>query len=404
MDLRLDGSSPRPIAVALSGGGDSVALLVATVAYARQVRRRVVAITVDHQLSPDSVRWTALAKANAVALGADWRGCFWTGDKPSTGLPAAARQARHRLIADLARDEGARVVLFGHTADDVIEAADMRASDTPCLGSPKVWSPSPAWPEGRDVALFRPMLSTRRQSLREWLRRARLEWVEDPGNLDPRFARSRARLRLRDRDEVHLPSESLTRSELDDLARRIEFSKWGDARLRLDDLRSVNMDVAQQALSALLICVSGAEHIPRSGRVSRLLVRLRGGGPVAATLSGAHIVSDGSWVRIVREVGDHRSVRRTSPDVFDGRFESSAAAKLQSLKGQMRHLSPEDRRRLQEIPPIVRPGLPVWRDQDDFLRLATDVAEGGASVRSLARARFRSACGLAQREKELDDL
>src|SRR5207247_1209422 len=81
-------------------------------------------------------------------LGADFQALRWDGDKPVTGLAAAARTARHRMLADAARRAGARAILMGHTGSDVLEAEAMRAagSTTP---DPKEWAPSPAWPEGR---------------------------------------------------------------------------------------------------------------------------------------------------------------------------------------------------------------------------------------------------------------
>src|SRR5690606_37925979 len=111
-------------------------------------------------------------------LGVGHRTLVWSGEKPAAGVPAAARAARHRLIADAARAAGARVVLFGHTADDVAEAAAMRAagSSTP---SPRAWSPSPVWPDGRGLCVLRPLLELGRAELRRWLAERGADWIED---------------------------------------------------------------------------------------------------------------------------------------------------------------------------------------------------------------------------------
>ncbi|HEY0601010.1 ATP-binding protein, partial [Brevundimonas sp.] len=58
----------------MSGGGDSVALLRLASDWARANGRRLLALTVDHGLSPDSAAWTAFAARAARAAGADWRG------------------------------------------------------------------------------------------------------------------------------------------------------------------------------------------------------------------------------------------------------------------------------------------------------------------------------------------
>src|SRR5690606_21939616 len=130
--------------------------------------RRLLALTVDHRLHPDSGTWAAFAGAAARRLGADWRALVWDGPRPAVGLPATARQARHRLLAEAARAAGARVILLAHTADDRAEAAWMRAAGLR-VGDPVPWSPSPVWPEGRGLMLLRPLLNARRAELRTWL-------------------------------------------------------------------------------------------------------------------------------------------------------------------------------------------------------------------------------------------
>ncbi|MDO9249546.1 MAG: ATP-binding protein, partial [Phenylobacterium sp.] len=116
LDRRLLSASPAPIAVALSGGGDSLALTLMVADWAKVRGRSLLVLTVDHGLRAESAAWTRSCAATADRLGADFQALAWEGDKPATGLPAAARSARHRLIADAARAAGAKVVLMGHTA------------------------------------------------------------------------------------------------------------------------------------------------------------------------------------------------------------------------------------------------------------------------------------------------
>ncbi|MDI1364211.1 MAG: tRNA lysidine(34) synthetase TilS, partial [bacterium] len=191
-DRRLDPACAAPLAVGFSGGSDSLALLRMTLDWARAHGRRVISLTVDHGLQADSAVWTRDAVAKAQALGAEARALAWIGDKPSTGLPAAARRARHALLAQAARAAGARVLLLGHTASDRAEAAAMRAEGS-TVSDPRDWSPSPVWPEGREVFLLRPLLDQSREDLRGRLRGMGETWLDDPANDDPRSARARAR-------------------------------------------------------------------------------------------------------------------------------------------------------------------------------------------------------------------
>ncbi|MBD3819951.1 MAG: tRNA lysidine(34) synthetase TilS, partial [Brevundimonas diminuta] len=207
LDGRLDHERAEPVAVALSGGGDSMALLHLAADWARTHGRRLLALTVDHNLNALSADWTRFAGEAACAVGADWRGLSWDAARAGPGLTARARAARHGLIADAARAAGARVVLLAQTLDDVAEADWMRARGS-TLGRVREWSPSPVWPQGRGLMLLRPLLEERREGLRDYLRARGQGWIEDPANIDERFGRSRARAALRARagDEA-LPLE-----------------------------------------------------------------------------------------------------------------------------------------------------------------------------------------------------
>src|SRR5690349_1437499 len=80
LDRRLLGDSPRPIAVALSGGGDSVALTLIADAWAREVGRALLILTVDHRLQADSAAWTQGCAELARRLGRPFRALAWEGE------------------------------------------------------------------------------------------------------------------------------------------------------------------------------------------------------------------------------------------------------------------------------------------------------------------------------------
>ena len=142
LDARLRSDSSAPLAVGLSGGSDSLALCLIAAAWARAHGRRLIVFTVDHRLRPESADWTRICAGHAARLGADFQALAWTGDKPATGLPAAARTVRHALLAQAARQAGAQVILLGHTADDRAEAVAMRREGG-SVPDPREWAP--AW-------------------------------------------------------------------------------------------------------------------------------------------------------------------------------------------------------------------------------------------------------------------
>jgi tRNA(Ile)-lysidine synthase len=321
---------------------------------------------VDHGLDPDSARWTTLAETAARTAGADWRRLDWRGDKPATGLPAAARKARHRLIADAARGAGARVVLFAHTADDIAEGELMRAGGS-TLGRLREWSPSPAWPEGRGLMLLRPMLASRRSDIRAWLKEQGAEWIDDPANDDIRYGRSRARLALRAGSEATSPT-SVARKTPPGGGPDGDPADPGPVPMPEGWVR-LNRDVPAAALAAALVCVGGGDRPPRGARLAGALERLRSGADFTAVLCGARIEAVGDAVLLAREAGEF--ARRPGPPlrlasgaetVWDGRWaltiEKSGWFAVPAA-GRIAALSDADRAVIKALPPAVRGSLPV---------------------------------------------
>lgn len=369
LDARLSPDTTAPVALALSGGGDSMALLLIAARWARARGRALLALTVDHRLNPESAAWTRFAAEAARAAGASWRGLIWDEPKPASGLTAAARGARHRLIAEAAREAGARVVLFAHTADDIAEADWMRAGGT-TLGRLREWSPSPVWPEGRGLMLLRPLLAERRAVLRDWLSDLGARWIDDPANADTRFGRSRARLAL---------AGSLT-GEPDQPRSATPWSAPGPGVVQ------VGRDVDARTLAAALVCAGGGFRPPRGDRLAALLKRLGDGEAFTATLAGARLEAAGDEVLIMREAGEmrRRPVRPLRlvpgrPAVWDGRFEFTAAGSgwaVAPALGRMAALDPNDRGLLNRRPAAARAAAPVlMRDDGGGPVLADDGVE-----------------------------
>jgi tRNA(Ile)-lysidine synthase len=395
-DWRLDPTSAAPLAVGFSGGGDSLALLRLTLDWARAHGRPVLSLTVDHQLQPDSAAWTRDAVAKAQALGADARSLTWTGDKPSTGLSAAARRARHALLAEAARAAGAKVLLLGHTADDLAEAAAMRVEGS-TVSDPRDWSPSPVWPEGRGVMLLRPLLDQRRADLRVWLSGKGETWLDDPANDDPRSPRARARhagVSLVDTPPAEPRSPPI-----------FEGDPYGVIQLR--------RDVAAAHLAAACLCAAGTERPPRGERLERLVGRLRSGEVFTATLAGARVESVGDVVRVCRDAGETArgglaalSLSPGETGVWDGRYEitaGEAAIAVRPLKGLAAGLPRNQREALKAVPAAARPALPAVVDQAGAATCPVLVGPSLAMtniecVGPLFLDRFRAATGLIDQE------
>jgi tRNA(Ile)-lysidine synthase len=190
--LFADWKAVPALVLAISGGPDSVALMWLAARWRRTLRRgpRLVAVTVDHGLRAESAREANAVKRLARSLGLAHHTLRWTGAKPKTGLPAAARSARYRLLARAAQDHGATHILTAHTRDDQAETLLMRM----LRGSGIAGLAAMARQTPRDgVVLARPFLNVSKGRLIATLAKANIAFADDPTNRDSYFTRPRLR-------------------------------------------------------------------------------------------------------------------------------------------------------------------------------------------------------------------
>ena len=194
----------RGLILAVSGGPDSTALLVMAADWAKRLKRRqkrppkLIAVTIDHGLRPESRREAAAVKKLARRFGIAHRIVRWRGKKPKSGLQAAARAARYRLLAQEAVRAGFQHIVTAHTLDDQAETLLFRlARGSGLTGLAGMASVSPLLGRRRgDLFLLRPLLSIPKNRLVATLKEAGIGYNNDPSNRDPRFARTRLRALL----------------------------------------------------------------------------------------------------------------------------------------------------------------------------------------------------------------
>jgi tRNA(Ile)-lysidine synthase len=213
--LFADFRSAPVLVLAVSGGPDSVALMLLAARWRAALRHgpRLVAVTVDHGLRRESAAEARAVKTLAQTLNVEHHTLRWGGAKPNTGVPSAARDARYRLLARLARESGAVHVLTGHTRDDQAETVLMRLS----RGSGLAGLAGMARLVGRDgVLLARPLLDVPKSRLVATVRKAGHAVADDPTNRNPEFTRPRLRALM-----PQLAREGCDARNLARLARRL---------------------------------------------------------------------------------------------------------------------------------------------------------------------------------------
>ena len=195
-----DLSSFPALVLAVSGGPDSTALMVLAARWRRTLKTKpkLVAVTVDHGLRAESKAEAASVARLARKLGIAHRTLRWTGKKPKTGLPQAARLARYRLLGDAARKAGAAHILTAHTLDDQAETVLIRMSRGSGLTGLAAMVRASALPASGASALklVRPLLDIPKSRLIATLKSEKIGFADDATNRDPRFTRARLRAAL----------------------------------------------------------------------------------------------------------------------------------------------------------------------------------------------------------------
>jgi tRNA(Ile)-lysidine synthase len=209
-DLFAQWKAAPALVLAVSGGPDSLALMWLAARWRRALTRgpRLIAVTVDHGLRPEAAREARDVKRLARTLDLPHRTMRWNGAKPKTGLPAAARMARYRLLAQAARANGATHILTAHTRDDQAETLLMRM----LRGSGIAGLAAMARETEREgLMLARPLLDISKSQLVATLGKAKIAFADDPTNRDRSFTRPRLRALMPALAEEGGDSRSLAR-------------------------------------------------------------------------------------------------------------------------------------------------------------------------------------------------
>jgi len=381
------------LAIAVSGGADSLALCLLADRWAGTRGGRVTALTVDHGLRPgaraEAVRVRGWLNERAI----EHELLTWVGEKPTAGIQEAARAARYRLMSEWCREAGVLHLLLGHHQQDQAETVLMRH----CRGSGvDGLAGMAAVVEIAAVRLVRPLLQTSPQRLRAVLPAAGQSWIEDPSNSDPAYTRNRVRALLPRLAEggVAVPSVATTtarmaraRLALDDaastlLARCCHLYPYGYARFDARAMASAPDAVSTRALGWLLRTIGGRAHAPPIEKLERILsLLIRENSLAAATLGRCAMDRADGGVLVCREVRGLPSPQAANADgpvLWDGRFlidfASSAvgggrAIRLTALgaSGEKQIAHGDAPRSYQRVPRRVRPSLPALADDDGIL-------------------------------------
>ncbi len=281
--------TPARILVAISGGSDSTGLLLLLSEVLKATpnpRISLCAATVDHALRSGSADEARDVAALCGLLGIPHNTVVWQGEKPKTGIMAAAREARYGLLAEAAEALGADLIVTGHTADDQRETLEMQGKRAEQLST----GIADAVLFDRRFWILRPLLFSSRADIRRFLSTRGVRWIDDPSNEDMKYERvqTRRQLSLNTGAETDVGAAAQRR-----LAYSSSGVKWLDNYFRLhggllgqvipDGLRQ-DPAVFDYALGRLTTVFGGQPFVPGRVQMERLLAFTANGKPGRMTV------------------------------------------------------------------------------------------------------------------------
>lgn len=322
------GAPPKKMAVAVSGGGDSVALLHLLSRCFDPGEVELVAATVDHGLRAEAAEEAAGVGVLARRLGIPHTVLAWRDHDDSGNLQDNARRARFRLLAEWALAQDIRMVLLGHTADDQAETVLMRlarAAGTDGLAAIRRNRTQ------HGVTFLRPMLGLTRAELRAYLTSNAVTWVEDPSNSDQSFDRVKARQLLPVLEPLGISARALA-EVADNMGRARDALNWyaflaardmaevvgGSVALDARRFRTLPEEIARRLMIHAIRWIAGAEYPPRRAPVAAMVAAARAG--KASTLAGCRLVGHSGRVWLCREHEAVQGLRVPAEMLWDARW------------------------------------------------------------------------------------
>lgn len=305
----------RRVALAVSGGPDSLALMLLAHEHALATtgHARFVVYSVDHGLRPEAADEAAFVVREAERLGFFARALRWQGEKPQAGIQEAARHARYRLFADAMRRDGAEALVTAHHLGDQAETVLMRLAHGSGIEGLRGMD---TFAEVGDLKIVRPLLGVDPADLRALVDAAGLVPVSDPSNSDLDYERVRWRQMLPQLAALGLDARRLGKfaermrdaetALVNMTAQAMSFVEFApdnsEAALDRKLLMTIPRAIAVRVVGQVLDRVGGGKKPHALAAVELLTDRLIRE-PVRATLHGCLIRSGGKIVRVLREPG-----------------------------------------------------------------------------------------------------
>lgn len=321
---------PAHLAVAVSGGADSMALCLLTQKWAQQYNITLHALTVDHQLRPESTAEAEQVKHWLAAKGISHHTLTWQGKKPLANIQAAAREARYQLMADWCKQHHIHHLLLAHHLDDQAETFLIRLGRGSGIDGLAAMHPISHY---NGLTLLRPLLAISKMHLIAFLRTHHQDWIEDPSNNKPQYTRTRMRAMLPQLAEAGISTATLA-TTASHMARARDYLEQQTKAayhacaiehehgyIQLDDsaFRALHPEIGLRVLAMVLNRMNGTHLRPRFQELSGLYAHFGN----VRTLNGClfHLRKGSIFVhREAAALAPPKPIAAGERMVWDGRF------------------------------------------------------------------------------------
>lgn len=394
----------KRVAVAVSGGIDSLSLLLVFNRWAQINNTTVFALTVDHGLRKESKDEAIYINNLCKNLSVEHHILVWDGEKPEKNIEMIARENRYRLMTDFCHRNNIKHLLVAHHLQDQAETFFIRlfrGSGLDGLSSIK------SLVKLYEIEIIRPFLKAKKEELKKYLEEKQVKWVEDFSNSDEKYLRNKIRIFLNSFEDKDIILEridktidkiAIAKDIIDENVKKIEnkavfFSPFGSCSLDRNFILKQNEEIILKILAKIAMIVSGNIYKPRFEKLKRLLENIRANKKIKYTFYGCVFEAyDDNLIMIYREYNsilEDKNLIFNEEIIWDNRFKITLKSEEKNLiithikEGEFNKIMQKTRltnfskyKEMKDIKGIEKNifyTLPVVKNGDEYLLEYTDI-------------------------------
>ncbi len=315
-------------AVGVSGGADSLALILLLADWAKNSNIKLTALTVQHGLRPEAESEAQYVAQLMQKQHIAHQILYWQGEKPTTGIESAARNARYNLMHNWCSEQGIKTLLIAHHKRDQAETFLMRLQRGSGVDGLAAMAPISHW---RNLYIIRPLLQITPEQLRSYLKINNINWVEDSSNQCEDFLRVKIRKLLPELEQyIGLTQERICNTAIEMgrvrdylekqthkfIDNNIHFVANTNCCILPNNIFDLHEEIGLRVLSTLIKQIGQLIYPPRMEDIERLWENLHQPTFKGQTLGGCEIFKFQKKIWLIPELKDTRILTKEEWEHF----------------------------------------------------------------------------------------